>query len=36
VIFGLSIASFIALFGAPAVMIALMLYYSWRISRGDD
>ena len=35
-ILGLTTLSFLALFGAPAVVIALMAWYCWRIARGDD
>ena len=35
-ILGLPILSFVALFGAPAVVIALMAWYCWRIARGND
>lgn len=35
-ILGLPPLSFLALFGAPAIVIAVMGYYCWRISRRDD
>jgi len=35
-ILGLPVLSFVALFGAPALVIAVMVYACWRISRGED
>jgi|TARA_R110001592_G_scaffold214471_1_gene467423 hypothetical protein len=35
-ILGLPLASFVALFGAPALVIAVMIYCCWRISRAED
>lgn len=33
---GLPLLSFVALFGAPALVVAAMVYYCWRIARGKD
>ncbi len=35
-IFGLPALSFVALFGAPALVIAVMIYACWRIARKED